>query len=258
MGFEADDRGAKKRDYPFTVLLTDPLAVPISNFLAKKRWLTPNQVTIVALILGLSVGVLFATGVRWGLIAGGIAFYLAFVFDCVDGKLARATGITSAKGQALDALADGGRRASASLGLFLYFWNYGKPGTFREAFQFYGELKTPGGTDLYPLGTDLYPHFASLDKGLLVVVVYAVLAYYFLEISGAEKGDPKTGLGGRWSQAMARRRMLPNPGMPDVQGIVFVFGPITGFVVPALWIGIAMVTLGILMTVRRRLRLPPS
>jgi uncharacterized membrane protein HdeD (DUF308 family) len=46
--------------------------------------------------------------------------------------------------------------------------------------------------------------------------------------------------------------------MPDVQAVVFIFGPITGFVVPALWVGIAMVTLGILMTVRRRLRVPSS
>lgn len=251
MGFAADDRGAKKRDYPFTVLLTDPLAVPISNFLAKKRWLTPNQVTIVALILGLSVGVLFATGTRGGLIAGGIAFYLAFVFDCVDGKLARATGITSEKGQALDALADGGRRASASLGLFLYFWNYQPSGRFRTAFQFYGELRTPS-------GSAFIPDFPALNTGLVLVVVYVVLAYYFLEISGAEKSDPKTGIGGKWAQALARRRMLPNPGMPDVQGIVFVLGPITGLVVPALWVGIVMVTLAILMTVRRRLRVPPS
>ena len=121
-GFEADQRGAKKRDYWFTVLLTDPVAVPLTTFLAKRRLMTPNQVTIVSLLLGLSVGVFFATGERWGLIAGGIAFYLAFVTDCVDGKLARATGITSDKGEALDALADGGRRASASFGLAAYVY----------------------------------------------------------------------------------------------------------------------------------------
>ena len=72
MGFEADERGAKKRDYWFTVIFTDPVAVPITNVLAKRKLLTPNQVTILALLLGLSVGAFFATGERWGLIAGGI------------------------------------------------------------------------------------------------------------------------------------------------------------------------------------------
>ena len=241
MGFEADSRGAKKRDYWFTVLLTDPLAVPISNFLAKRRWLTPNQVTFIALVLGLSVGVFFALGERWGLIAGGVAFYLAFVFDCVDGKLARATGITSAKGQALDALADGGRRASASLGLGLFLWKDTPPTLACDLIVNNLNRKCD-----FPAGPVLW------------LLVYVVLAYYFLEISGAEKGDLKTGVGGRWSQALAERRLLPNPGMPDVQAIVFIFGPITGFVVPALWVGIAMVTVAILLTVRRRLRVPAS
>ncbi|MDP9068669.1 MAG: CDP-alcohol phosphatidyltransferase family protein [Actinomycetota bacterium] len=235
-GFEADARGAKKRDYWFTVLLTDPVAVPLTTFLAKRRLLTPNQVTIFALVFGLSVGVFFASGERWGLIAGAVAFYLAFVFDCVDGKLARATGITSDKGQALDALADGGRRASASLGLGIALW---------RTDGFYDCAREGLCTGL----SDLGEHVA-----LLVLIVYVVLAYYFLEISGADKGDPPGGVRGRWAEALARRRLLPNPGMPDVQAIVFIFGPLLGLVVPALAVGIAMVSVAILLTVRRRLR----
>ena len=245
MTFEADDRGAKKRDYWFTVLLTDPVAVLISNFLAKRRWLTPNQVTIVALVLGLSVGLFFATGSRWGLVCGGIAFYLAFVFDCVDGKLARATGITSAKGQALDALADGGRRASASLGLFVHLWRFVVP----DQSRFYATI---GG--FRNLEVTLPNRFAHL----VVVVSYIVLAYYFLEISGAEKDESRGGVRSSWTEALARRRLLPNPGMPDVQAVVFIFGPVTGLVVPALWVGIVMVSAGILMTIRRRLRVPSA
>ena len=234
--FEADARGAKKRDYWFTVLLTDPVAVPLTTLLAKRRLLTPNQVTIISLLLGLSVGVFFATGERWGLIAGGIAFYLAFIIDCVDGKLARATGITSDKGQALDALADGGRRASASLGLGIALWGAGERKRFDDVW---------------------FGDFTGLPEErwtVLALLVYGVLAYYFLEISGAEKGDPRTGVRGKWSRAMAKRRLLPTPGMPDVQAIVFIFGPLTGLVIPALMVGIAMVSVAILLTVRRRLR----
>jgi phosphatidylglycerophosphate synthase len=212
--------GAKKRDYWWTVLATDPVAVPLVGLLAKRRWLTPDQVTALALVSGLAVGVAFATGTRGGLVAGGVLFYVAFLLDCVDGKLARALGVTSPKGEALDHLADGGRRASASLGLALWAWR-----------------------------SD-----AAEATDVLWVVVYAVLAYYFIEISGAEKGESPGGVAGRLSGALARRRLLPNPGMPDVQAVVFILGPITGLVVPALGLGIAMVSAALLLTVWRRLR----
>jgi len=209
--------GSKKRDYWFTVLLTDPVALPIVRLLTRRRWLSPDAVTVLALLLGLSVGAFFSTGQRWGLIAGAIAFYLAFVFDCVDGKLARALQVTSPRGEALDHLADGGRRASAALGLAIYLWR------------------------------------VEEDATVLYAIVYIVASYYFLEISGAERGEP----GGRMSGMsgwLAQRRLLPNPGMPDVQAITFIFGPLTGLVTAGLVLGTAMVTAAIALTVYRRLK----
>ena len=209
--------GSKKRDYWFTVLLTDPVALPMVRLLTRRRWLSPDAVTLIALLLGLSVGAFFSTGQRWGLIAGAIAFYFAFVFDCVDGKLARALQVTSPRGEALDHLADGGRRASAALGLAVYLWR------------------------------------VEGDATVLYAVVYTVASYYFLEISGAERGEPGGRLSGM-SGWLAQRRLLPNPGMPDVQAITFIFGPLTGFVVAGLVLGTAMVTAAIALTVYRRLR----
>lgn len=223
-GFVADERGAKKRDYWFTVLLTDPVAIPLSRFLARRKLLTPDQVTMLALVAGLAVGPCFAYATRWSLALGAVFFYAAFVFDCVDGKLARALQVTSERGKALDALADGGRRAAGSLGIGLYLWN-----------------------------ADGWGWGSGTKADVLWALVYVVLAYYFLEISGAEK-EPGQGARGKWSAMLARHRLLPNPGMPDVQAIVFIFGPLTGLVVPALATGIAMVVTAILLTIRRRLR----
>jgi phosphatidylglycerophosphate synthase len=195
------------------------VSLRIVSFLTRRRWLTPDQVTVVALLFGIAVGPVFALGTRSALIVGAVLFYLAFVFDCVDGKLARALGTTSARGEALDHLADGGRRASASLGIALW----------------------------------LAPDVPSRD--VWWAIVYIVLTYYFLEISGAERAAPREGgVGGKLSQALARRRLLPNPGMPDVQAVVFIIGPLTGFVIDGLAVGIAMVTAAILLTVWRRLR----
>jgi hypothetical protein len=249
--FEADERGAKKRDYWFTVLFADPLATPLAGFLAKRRWLTPDKVTVLSLIAGLSVGFFFAIAEPWSLAIGGVMFYVAFVLDCTDGKLARATGITSPKGQALDALADGGRRASASVGLAIAFGRVILEGTC-----------LPDGPGLRSFDHNIFedPRLMCLTApdhyvmGMALVLIYAVLAYYFLEISGAEKGDPAGGIRGRWSEALSGRRLLPTPGMPDVQAVVFIFGPVTGFVIPALYVGIAMVSVAIVLTVIRRLR----
>ncbi len=198
--------GAKKRDYWWTVLAVDPVALPVVRLLARKRWLTPDQVSFLSLVIGLAVGPVFATATRAGLIAGAMLFYLSFMFDCVDGKLARATGISSPRGELLERIGDGARRASAGIGLTYYLWRTGDNGDW------------------------------------LWAAAFAILAAYFMEISGgAERGEPR----GAIAQALARRRLLPNPGMPDVSAIVYVIGPLTTLVVPTLWIGIVLVVIGI-------------
>lgn len=232
--------GAKKLDYWWTVLFTDPIAVPVTNLLARTKLLTANQVSVVALVLGYSVGAIFTLGTRTALIAGAVVFYLAFVADCVDGKLARALGTTGPRGEGFDKLSDGARRASASLGLALWLWR----------------AEVPGDGSLWwaPAGVP--------ESSFIFAIVYAVLAYYFLEVSGANEtrreawfvdGAQERPPGGRWNRALARRRLLPMPGMPDVQAMVFIIGPLTGLVVPALIVGTVMVTTGILINARRRL-----
>jgi phosphatidylglycerophosphate synthase len=234
-------RGEKKRDYWWTVIATDPLAIPITRTLIPARFVSPNAISVLALLLGLAVGPAFALGTREGLIAGGLLFYLAFLVDCVDGKLARAREQTSALGAALDTIGDAARRASASVGLIVFLYRSDD----------YGE------------------------SAFWIAIAYAVSAYFFLELSGvAERKTAhleKTGRAvddatleelkaagdeprGRWGSTLARHRLLPTPGMPDVQALVFILGPITGFVIPALIGGIAMVAIGMLLNAARRLR----
>jgi phosphatidylglycerophosphate synthase len=210
--------GAKARDYWWTVIAVDPVALPLARLLAARRWLSPDQTTLLSVFLGLPVGIIYALDGRAGLVVGAVLFYLSFVFDCVDGKLARLLGETSARGRALDQMADGARRASASLGLGVYLWRQGR-------------------------STDL-----------LWAATYAVLSFYFMEISGASKEEPRSDLGGRWASLLARRRLLPTPGTPDASALVFVIGPLTGLIVAALAAGIVMMIIAILITIRRRLR----
>ena len=216
----ANEDGAKKRDYWWTVLAIDPLAVPVARAVARRRVMSPDQITILSLVLGLATGPLYAIGSYWAFVAGAVVYYLSFMFDCVDGKVARLLGASSARGKALDAMADGLRRSSGALGLLWFL--------------------------IHDADTTVI--------GLEIAIAFAVLSFYFMDISGAEKGEPASGTRGRWSAALSRHRLLPTPGMPDVSAIVYLFGPVTTLVVPAFAVGLVMVVAGILLTWRRRLR----
>jgi phosphatidylglycerophosphate synthase len=210
--------GAKKRDYWWTVFAVDPVAVPLARWLASRRRMSADQATLLSVALAAPVGVAYASGARAGLVAGAALFYLAFLFDCVDGKLARALGTTSPRGETLDEIADAVRRVSGSLGLAVYLWRNGAVPEFWWA------------------------------------IAYLSLAFFFAQISGGTRGEPQTATGSRWATALARHRLLPTPGTPDVGAIVFIFGPVTGLVWPALVVGNALIATAILLVLWRLLR----
>jgi phosphatidylglycerophosphate synthase len=217
---DALEIGAKPRDYWWTVIAVDPLALPLTRRLARSGSVSPDQVTIVSVVLGLPTGLAFASGTRAGLVVGALLFYFSFLLDCVDGKLARALQTTSPRGRVLDDLGDGARRGSAAAGLAVFLWRTSSGGEFWLA------------------------------------VAYGFMAYYFALISGGTRGEPQTNVGGRWAEALARRRLLPTPGTPDVAALVFVLGPLTSWVAPALVVGDLLFALAILLTVYRLLRHP--
>src|ERR1700730_16829398 len=89
----------KRRDSWWTVLLVDPLAIYLVRLADRLRWATPNRITALAFLAGLAAaGAVVASapgtggpgagGPGW-LAVGALLYHLAFVLDCVDGKLAR-------------------------------------------------------------------------------------------------------------------------------------------------------------------------
>ena len=192
---DAPGTGAKKRDYFFTVVLVDPLAIPLTRALARTK-VSPDAISWLSLLCALPIVLAFATGERWGLIVGAALWYVSFLLDCVDGKLARLTQRTSARGKLLDTFGDGARRASSVLGIVAYLW------------------KTEGSTDAW------------------VATIFGILAFYVIELSGGEMSGPSQEPTGAWARSLARYRLLPTPGMTDVSAIAFVVGPLTGLVFP--------------------------
>lgn len=99
-------RSLKPADSLFNLYLARPVAAPFVMFFARTRC-TPNQITFVSFAVMLIASVLLALIPGWlGLVLGIAAVELSYIFDCVDGQLARVTGRSSPVGGELDFLMD--------------------------------------------------------------------------------------------------------------------------------------------------------
>lgn len=108
----------KASDGFFTTFFVSPLSKYAARACARAG-LEPNQVTVFSMVLGVIAAGLFATGVRPGLIAGGVVAYFAFFFDCVDGQLARYARKFSKLGAWLDSIFDRSKEYVIFAGLAL-------------------------------------------------------------------------------------------------------------------------------------------
>jgi phosphatidylglycerophosphate synthase len=104
----------KARDAFVTVFFIDPIVVPVVVRMVNLRWITPNRLSIASVVIALAGGVLFAFG---RLVEGAIATELAFVVDCMDGKLANLRAERSAMGGLIDLTGDCVRVVGCSAGL---------------------------------------------------------------------------------------------------------------------------------------------
>ncbi len=96
-----------KKDYPSFWL--DHTTRPLARFVIKlimNTSITPNQITLVALLLGLFASLAFAIGSYPLIILGGLSLFISKVFDCTDGQLARLKKNGSKFGGWLDGVVD--------------------------------------------------------------------------------------------------------------------------------------------------------
>jgi phosphatidylglycerophosphate synthase len=99
-------RTQKPNDLLWNRFVARPLAALVLLPLASTR-VTPNQVTLGTLVVFAAAAAVMALDGRWsGLIIGVGLLELAYVFDCVDGQLARLRGTSTPVGAHLDFLMD--------------------------------------------------------------------------------------------------------------------------------------------------------
>lgn len=92
------------------------LTTPISWFLSKKG-VSPNLLTAIGCASAILGAISISTGHHNGLFFGAFLVFVAYLFDCMDGEVARARGISSKFGSQLDQLSNWVTLISLQIGL---------------------------------------------------------------------------------------------------------------------------------------------
>lgn len=191
----------KAIDAWWTVLLIDPVAVPLTRALRPIRWCTPTRVTLVAHGLGLVCASLFAAG--W-LVAAAILFEVRFVLDCVDGKLARLRGTSSNVGRFADYVGDMVVVSANFCAVAVWVWS----------------------------DDGLDPRLAAaLPLAFTLMLVCEAARDAEAAAAGIEgRRDEAGASSGTWTRWMAKRRLRPYPGRVDAEHLVLFVAPIAAAV----------------------------
>jgi phosphatidylglycerophosphate synthase len=102
-------RAAKREDFRAGVqmrLLMPRLSVRITRWVVAHTRLSPNQITIASLCIGLCAAAAFATTDPLLVALGLLAFHGHVLLDYVDGEVARCRGLTSVRGAYFDLMTD--------------------------------------------------------------------------------------------------------------------------------------------------------
>ena len=96
----------KKKDGWWASVFSGPFANIFLAFIADIKWITPNCVTTASLFLCIFACGFIANGTPRFLMIGAVLLQFVFIFDCLDGQLARYRGQSSNFGAWYDRVTD--------------------------------------------------------------------------------------------------------------------------------------------------------
>ena len=112
----------KETDGPVSKIINRPISLRISKILLKTD-ITPNQISLLSFIIGISGGSLFFLGEYFYLILGGILVQIHSIIDGCDGEVARLKLRETKYGVWFDAVLDRYVDAIIILGLTYGYWS---------------------------------------------------------------------------------------------------------------------------------------
>lgn len=188
----------KARDAMWTVTAIDPIAAPLAARLVRRRVVTPNRLTLASALVAVGAGTAFALD---QLVLGAIVYQLAFLLDCMDGKLAKLRGTESPLGGWFDVIGDTVRLIACSVGLMV-------------ALHDESRLAAP------------------------ILMAYVSLRYGVLMVAEARGSPPRLATIAVRADFLAVLRAAPRRSAPpgttvDAETLVFTLGPLAGLPVVA-------------------------
>ena len=105
--FQQDKDRLFKKNYaraPIYAKVVTHRVTPYLVYWCMKWGLTPDQVTLISMLVGWGSCFLFAVSSPWVMFLGALGLEVYYIFDSVDGQLARITGKTSKTGAFFDIL----------------------------------------------------------------------------------------------------------------------------------------------------------
>jgi phosphatidylglycerophosphate synthase len=109
----------KPREEWWSRVFATPLAHGILHVVADVKVLTPNRLTTLSFSLTLLTSLLIVSGMSSALLSAAILLQIAYVFDCMDGQLARYREVSSEWGSFLDKWSDYVKFATVVLALMV-------------------------------------------------------------------------------------------------------------------------------------------
>ena len=217
-GVEADRRRrmVKAQDAWWTVLAIDPLAVPMTVWIAHHTRLTPNAVTAIANVIGFGAGLAFLAGWLW---LGALLYQVAFLFDCIDGKLARYKGMSSLEGAFLDWMFDRSMDVYAAVTLAVGAWRRsGDPQVLLAGLVWLG---------LFCI------------RYLMVQRRHVLLGFGREPEMSVRRTVARRGLARRWLAFCQRHRLYPVPSNIEIFFVTFTLFPLVNRPLGGFWLGAA-------------------
>jgi len=119
-----DRKGFLVRFLNFEKWINRPLASILVSLVFPTA-ITPNQLTVIAFIFGISGAALFAWGTAGTILWAGVLIEISLIFDCADGMLARVRNTCSRFGTFLDLFLDRISDFCVLLGITIGFYRVG-------------------------------------------------------------------------------------------------------------------------------------
>lgn len=92
-------------DEIFTLYVFRPIAFIFLKMFYKIP-ITPNQISLLSILVGIVAGVFFSFGTYFWFVIGGVCFGIATVLDCLDGMIARLKNMGTYIGRIIDGISD--------------------------------------------------------------------------------------------------------------------------------------------------------